>query len=94
MNIEIYVYVFLLKLASAQLKLKSNQQREDDSEKSKLRAELDRLRSSRLDHEREAMEVQNMLEEKMEELKNVTEDLYQSQDAADKLQVIYYLLNV
>ncbi|KAK7483734.1 hypothetical protein BaRGS_00025055 [Batillaria attramentaria] len=74
-------------LASVQLKMKSGQQKTDDAEKASLHAELDRLRSTRIEHEREAQEVQQMLEEKMEELKTVTEDLYQSQDTADKLQV-------
>lgn len=74
-------------LASLQLKMKSGQQKAEDAEKLSLRAELDRLRSTRMEHEREAQEVQQMLEEKMEELKTVTEDLYQSQDSVDKLQV-------
>lgn len=74
-------------LASLQLKIKSGQHRMDDAEKASLRAELDRLRSTRMEHEREAQEVQQILEEKMEELKTVTEDLYQSQDTTDKLQV-------
>lgn len=59
----------------------------DYAEKASLRAELERLRSTRMDHEREALEVQRLLEEKMEELKSVSEDLYQSQDTVDKLQV-------
>ncbi|XP_076452821.1 uncharacterized protein LOC143288332 [Babylonia areolata] len=74
-------------LASLQLKLRSGQQKADDAEKANLRAELERLRATRLDHEREALEVQHMLEEKLEELKVVTEDLFQSQDTVDKLQV-------
>jgi DNA repair exonuclease SbcCD ATPase subunit len=67
--------------------MKAGHQREDDAEKAKLRAELERLRATRVEHEREAQEVQRMLEEKMEELKTVSEDLYQSQETADKLQV-------
>ncbi|KAL8611681.1 hypothetical protein ACOMHN_055680 [Nucella lapillus] len=74
-------------LASSQLKLKSGQLKVDDAEKATLRVELERLRATRLDHEREAVEVQQMLEEKLEELKAVTEDMYQSQDSVDKLQV-------
>ncbi|XP_025091253.1 golgin subfamily A member 3-like isoform X3 [Pomacea canaliculata] len=74
-------------LASLQLKLKSGHMATDYAEKASLRAELERLRSTRMDHEREALEVQRLLEEKMEELKSVSEDLYQSQDTVDKLQV-------
>ena len=81
------ITVLFSQLASLQLKLRSGQQKGDDAEKAGLRAELERLRETRLDHEREAVEVQQMLEEKMEELKAVTEDLYQSQDSVDKLQV-------
>lgn len=74
------------------LKVKTGQQKGEDPEKASLRAELERLRVTRIDHEREALEVQQMLEEKLEELKAVTEELYQSQDTSDKLQVGYIFL--
>ncbi|KAK7088015.1 golgin subfamily A member 3-like [Littorina saxatilis] len=74
-------------VASLHLKVKTGQQKGEDPEKASLRAELERLRVTRIDHEREALEVQQMLEEKLEELKAVTEELYQSQDTSDKLQV-------
>ena len=89
-KVEHSCHVILLispQLAALQLKLKHSHQKGDDAEKASLRAELERLRETRLDHEREALEVQQMLEEKLEELKAVTEDLYQSQDTVDKLQV-------
>ena len=74
-------------VASLKLKLMSQKVNRHDPEKDMMKADLEGLRQLRLSLEHTVGDLQKQLEEKSEEGRNIQEELSQTQDSCDKLNL-------
>lgn len=74
-------------VASLKLKLMSKKAYETDSEKGILKADIDSLKQLRITLEQSVIDLQAQLDERSEEARNLQEELSQSQEICDRLNL-------